>query len=317
MIREKIAASYDADTHWRRINAALPAHIRIASPHLAREEWHSYGRFKVHIDRWTAHHPRAAAVMVHGAGGNGRMLGPYAKLLTNIGLNVVAPDLPGYGLTIQQRKTGIRYEDWRATIASVIRTEAELGLPVILFGASMGGMLAYDAAALTGVPVGLVATCLLEPRNQDVRRAMVRWAWMAGLIEPSLCTFSSLSDSLPIPMKLVSNMGAITNLPELTKAIVDDPKAGGNWMPAGFLRTFLMAEPVVPPAKFDVCPVLLVHPEQDHWTDVSLSLTFLERLRRVKTDFKLLEDGGHFPVEQKAVEQFQQAVAEFVVGLNI
>lgn len=197
--------TYATETHWRRINAALPASIRIATPHPAREEWHSHGQFKVHVDRWSVANPRATAVMVHGAGGNGRMLGPYAKLLTTIGLNAVAPDLPGYGLTVQQRKTEIRYEDWRTTNASVIRSEVDRGLPVLVLGASMGGMLAYDAAAITGVPIGLVATCFLQPTDDRVRRAMVRWRWMADLIEPSLCAFPGLSDTLPVPMKLVSN----------------------------------------------------------------------------------------------------------------
>lgn len=305
------AKSYKDHTSWRRVNAALPSTMQISSPHPAKEEWHEYDRFCVHIDRWSAHNPRVTAVMVHGAGGNGRMLGPYAKLLTDIGINVVAPDLPGYGLTVKDRKTSIRYEDWRGTVASVMRSEAELGLPIMVFGASMGGMLAYDAAAITHLPIGLVATCLLEPTDDRVRRAMVRWPWMAPLVEPALCTFSSLTDSLPVPMKLASNMRAITNVPELTKAIVDDPMAGGNWMPAGFLRTFLTSDPVVPPERFEVCPVLLVHPAEDEWTEFSLSHAFQKRLSSVDSSYKLLENGGHFPVEPEAVAQFQRAVSDF------
>ena len=249
--------------------------------------------------------------MVHGAGGNGRMLGPYAKILTDIGLNVVAPDLPGYGLTVQDEKSTIRYDDWRGTVTSMMRSEAELGLPIVLFGASMGGMLAYDAAALTRLPIGLVATCFLEPKDDRVRRATVRWQWVARFVEPLLRTFSGITDSLPVPMKLASNMKAITNVPELTEAIVDDPAAGGNWMPAGFLRTFLAADPVVPPEQFDVCPVLLVHPAKDKWTDVLLSHAFLKRLQSVDASYKLLENGGHFPVESEAIAQFQCAIFDF------
>ena len=56
-------------------------------------------------------------------------------------------------------------------------------------------------------------------------------------------------------------------------------RAGGSAMPAGFLRTFVASEPLVSPEVFDVCPVLLVHPADDRWTDVSLSRPFFDRLK--------------------------------------
>src|SRR4051812_296462 len=45
------------------------------------------------------------------------------------------------------------------------------------------------------------------------------------------------------------------------------------------------------------CPVLLVHPAADRWTDVSISLPFFEGLR-VPKRLVMLENAGHFPVEE-------------------
>lgn len=57
------------------------------------------------------------------------------------------------------------------------------GRPVLLLGASMGGMVAYEAAATAGAS-GLIATCLLDPREVAARRAAARWPWL-GAIAPT------------------------------------------------------------------------------------------------------------------------------------
>jgi pimeloyl-ACP methyl ester carboxylesterase len=98
-------------------------------------------------------------------------------------------------------------------------------------------------------------------------------------------------------MKVAGNMSAIANDRALARAIMADPRAGGNWMPARFLRTLLTAEAELPPEAFDVCPATLAHPADDRWTDVSMSRLF-DRLGRVPTELVMLENGGHFPVER-------------------
>lgn len=304
--------TYDSLPHWRRVNAALPTRLKLEEPLEVREDWLKTGGFEVHLDRWMIADARATVILTHGAGGNGRMLGLYGLMCNRLGFNAVAPDLPGYGLTQQSSKRDISYDDWRDVLSAVVEVEARHGTPVALFGLSMGGMLAYDAASLTRAPKALMATCLMEPRDPATRRAMARWPWMANLIEPLLCGAPALTDSVPVLMRLSSNMDSITNLPRLTRAIVADPRAGGNWMPARFLRTFLTSTAVVAPEKFDVCPVLLAHPAADRWTDVSLSQLFFARLNKVQTEFVMLENGGHFPVEAPAHEQLQAAIGSFV-----
>ena len=304
--------TYSEVLEWRATNDALPECLQIVGPHPAREEWHESGRFQVHLDRWEIPKPKATIVLVHGAGGNGRLLGPFARIFNEAGFDAVAPDLPGYGLTQCESKFSIRYEDWHDVLSDIVEKEAASDLPLVLFGASMGGMLAYDVTARTRLPKALIATCLLEPADERVRRSMVRWPWMAGLIDPFLMSAPALTDSFPILMKFASNMQAITNDTKVTEAIISDPRAGGNWMPAGFLRTFLTAKPEVSPEEFDSCPVLLAHPALDRWTDVSISMQFLSRISKVKASLSMLEDGGHFPIESKAIEQLRMACSDFI-----
>jgi alpha-beta hydrolase superfamily lysophospholipase len=304
--------SYDALSNWRQISHALPERLRIPEPWPVQEDWLRVGPFEIHLDRWSALAPRASVIIVHGVGGNGRLLAPYGHMCRSLGYDAVAPDLPGYGLTGVPSKLALTYEDWRTTLAAVIEAEAVRGLPIIVFGLSMGGMLGYDATARTRRPKGLFVTCLMGLRNPEVRRGVARWPWLGTVIEPLLTTVPVLTDPLPIFMKVAGNMSAVANDRVLVRAIMADPRAGGNWMPARFLRTLLMAEPELAPEAFDVCPVTLAHPADDRWTHVSISRLLFDRLGRVPTELVMLENGGHFPVEHPAHEQLVTAFRRFV-----
>jgi alpha-beta hydrolase superfamily lysophospholipase len=188
----------------------------------------------------------ATLVLVHGAGGNGRLLAPYAVMAAKAGYEVVAPDLPGYGLTQVPNKAAIRYQDWRDVLAAVLEAQARRSTaPIVVFGLSMGGMLGYDATAHTRTPAGVVATCFFDSSEPAARRGVARWPWMVPAIEPLLMNLPAFSQGLPVPMRLIINMGAVANEPKLSQAIATDPRAGGNAMPAGFFRSILASGPLV------------------------------------------------------------------------
>jgi alpha-beta hydrolase superfamily lysophospholipase len=64
------------------------------------------------------------------------------------------------------------YADWVDLALALVEAEsARDGRPVVLFGASIGGMLAYDVAARSERIEGIIATCLIEPAHPQVRRA--------------------------------------------------------------------------------------------------------------------------------------------------
>jgi alpha-beta hydrolase superfamily lysophospholipase len=144
-----------------------------------------------------------------------------------------------------------------------------------------------------------------------VRRGMVRWPWMASLIGPALSTLPALTDQLPVPMRLAGNMRKVANDPALAEAIATDPRAGGSWMPARFLRTFANSKPLMEPEDFDICPVLLAHPADDRWTDVSITRPFFDRLPVAKR-LVMLGNCGHLPVEEPGATQLRTALLNFL-----
>ncbi|MEU1548660.1 alpha/beta hydrolase [Nocardia sp. NPDC005745] len=287
--------------------AFLPADLRRDADLRPESGLWSWRDHLVHIERIPRPEAKVRMIVLHGAGGHAAAMWPFAALAAARGFDVRVPDLPGYGRTRVPSSRGIRYQDWVDCVVDLVRAvRAEDPRPLVLAGASMGGMLAYAAAARTGMVDALAATCLLDPRLPRVRAAIARHRWLGRhgtrLLVP-------VADNLRVPMRLLANMSAIANDPELTRMVSTDPRGGGTWIPLGFLRTYLRSVPVLEPEEFTACPVWLVHPGADRWTPLSLSQAFFDRIAAPKR-LVVLDAAGHYPVETPGIHQLADAFAE-------
>ena len=88
----------------------------------------------------------AGGVVVHGAGAHAAALWPVASLLAGRNVDLTAVDLPLYGRTLTTSRGTVTYEDWVDLLVELISAEDD-GRPVILLGASIGGLLTVEAAA--------------------------------------------------------------------------------------------------------------------------------------------------------------------------
>ncbi|GIJ79172.1 Lysophospholipase, alpha-beta hydrolase superfamily [Micromonospora phaseoli] len=302
--------SYQGVTRWLDYQAFYPPGLRCDLDNAPTEEWWRWRGTDIHLDRLAAPEAPTKVVLLHGAGGYGRMLAPYARLLARESpVEVLAPDLIGYGLTSAGNRP-VSYQEWIDCVTDLVAAEqARDGRPVFLFGASIGGMLAYSVAA-GGNLAGLVVTCLLDPREVTVRMRMTRLPVM-GRAGPSMLGRLRGLDALPIPMRWVANMAAMSNDPDLNALVRADPSGGGNRVTLRFLRTFLSWAPPVEPDRFTACPVLMTHPAADRWTPVELSRPFFDRIAAPK-QLVLLEQAGHLPVEEPGLTQLGRAVGDFL-----
>jgi len=185
------------------------------------------------------------------------------------------------------------------------------GKPIVLLGASIGGMLAYHAASMSAHVRGLVVTTFVDTSNSEVRDQVAPNKFVSRLGKYSMDAFSFLLDPFRISASKVSRMEFITNNIELTELIIGDPLAAGTKLPLRLLRTFMNMKPLIPPENFDSCPVLLVHPAVDPMTPFSLSEPFYNRLKG-KKKCVILEGAGHFPIEQPGLDQIKTAVLSFL-----
>lgn len=309
--------SYATTDGWHAYQGWFPEHMRSSTPETTPDEsWWSWRGLDVHLDRMPNPAAPLKVIVLHGVGAYGRVMAPAAVLARRHGFETVAPDLPGFGLTRVPRKR-LTYDLWIECVCDLIDAElARDARPVALFGVSLGGLLAYQAAARSRRVAGLVATTLADPREPTVRRDFARNRLLGG---PGLWLLKRtrwLSDGLPLPMAQVSKMRHISNMPKLSKLASRDRMGGGTWVPARFLRTMLDAAPALEPEAFDVCPVLLAHPGEDRMTDIAHSRRFFERLGTARKQMVVLEGASHMPTEHPGIDQLESSVLAFLQGLT-
>jgi alpha-beta hydrolase superfamily lysophospholipase len=69
--------------------------------------------------------------------------------------------------------------------------------------------------------------------------------------------------------------------------------------------------PEIEPEDFRKCPILLVHPGNDCWTDLSLSRLTFDKFKCEKY-INILEGAGHFPIEQPGLSQLENYIIDYI-----
>jgi len=303
--------SYSDVNYWRKYQRFLRDKMRLTEGREPTEEWWSWRGAEIHLDRYALPTAPLTVVLLHGVGGYGRLLAPYGLLLQAHGYEVVAPDLPGYGLSIVPTEL-IAYDRWVDCAVDLAAAESERSRrPVVFFGLSVGGYLAYLAAAQGRKAAGVIATTMADPRLPFARAQFAKYPRLNWVLVPVLMHVGPLLGGLRLPIRWLSNMRGVANDPELSRLICDDPVGGGNQVPLRFLRSFLAIRPAIEPEEFQFCPLLLAHPAADRWTTIGASRPFFDRIKGPK-ELVMLENCGHFPIEEPGASRLEEAMTAFL-----
>lgn len=276
--------------------------------------WHWRGH-RIHIARRANPAAPVRLVVCHGAGGYSDALWPICAQISPESCDLLLPDLPLYGYSTTVSPQKVRYDDWIECLRAFIE-ETDDGRPVILWGFSIGGMLAHEVACHAPFVNEVIATCLVDPRSLRARLHIGRWGM--GLLGTP---FLGLGKRFPlanlmIPMSLVANMARMSRDKALSVLCAQDPRGGGAAIPLGFLATFLSYRHSLCRNEREACVyTTLLHPAKDAWTPASLSI---ETLRQVAAPgyVIMLEECGHFPVEEPGLTQLIKAVEERVAAVT-
>lgn len=301
---------YKNHQNWKERETLLPRENRISGENLPVELYIDWNRWKIHLDHYPNPEARARIILLHGVGGNGRVLSFAAVPLHRAGYELIIPDLPGYGHSVVEKKEVI-YADWVNLVSHLIERESLRDKrPLFIFGLSAGGMLAYHAAARNPKVNGIIATNLLDQRNLQVRDYSSGSKIISRVGVPLLKLSSRICGKMMLPMKAVANMKAIVNDKQMLKALLSDKTASGAKVPLQFIISLIEAQPDVEPEAFHL-PVLLVHPEFDQWTPVWISRIFFDRIKSQK-QLEILENAGHFPMEKPGIDQLPGFIQRFI-----
>ena len=258
------------------------------------------------VDEWLpAGNALGTVILVHGAGGNGRILAPFAAPLMREGWRVLAPDLPGFGLTVAANTFNWDYGEWPKVIAAL--ADQQDG-PVALYGLSLGGMTALMASSLSERVKAVAVTTLLDMTDPDIFDRLARWKWLGRLSRYSIRFVPWLFDRVWLPLSLVTPLGRMSDQQQVQHYFKSDPLIGHSFKPARFFRTLHQASQSGTQLN---CPLLLCHPGEDCWTPPEISLKAYHRVNGEK-HMRVLTNGGHLPLEQPAYRELNETVLDFL-----
>ena len=301
---------YEGSASWRSLCSILAARFGLALDHRPMETWLDWQGHHVHLDRYT---PDTAAkgtlILVHGAGGHGRLLAPLGQLAVTLGWNVIAPDLPGYGLTQVRRGWKADYAEWPKLIADLA---CETKGPVVLMGLSVGGMTALRAAQLAPTVSGVIATTLIDLADRETFVHAARWPWL-GRLSLLLMRLPLLFDRLAFPLWIVTPLTKMTGDTVLRRWFIRDRLIGRRWVSGRFFRTLHQYRPDFPGMALH-CPLLLVHPGADAWTPLSMSMPAYDAATQPKR-LRSLSNGSHMPVEEPGRSELEGEVSQFLEAI--
>lgn len=310
--------SYANQPEWRAIQEFLPPDYRITPGTEPAEEWWEVEGHRVHLDTYRNPDAPAKVILLHGVGTNGRQMSlVLGRPLAERGYETIAIDMPTYGVTEVADGALVTYDDWVRLGAALVDRELADGRPVVLYGLSAGGMEAYHVAAVDGRVSGIIGMTFLDQRSRQVR-VQTAFDPVTGFLGARVMALLARTPlrRLRLPMRLVSKMRTLVNDKAAKKACYADKTSAGNSVTIAFLDSYLNHRPVTEPGDFDVCPVLLTQPAADRWTPLHLSEPFLARITKVPVRTVLLENAGHYPLEQPGLDQLVEAAAGFVAEVT-
>lgn len=256
---------------------------------------------------------RPTLVFSHGIAGYARLLLPFIEPLYRRGLNLVCPDLMGYG---PGRKGDFTWNDHAANLSDA----AEWALrrfqgPVFLGGASMGGPLAYEAAAGREGLAGLVCWCLWDMSDPEFISRETRMGMPARPLLPILRCIAAIAGRARIKTTSIVSYDTLTGDPAFNALVTRDPQAGTLVSLRGALSLMAQSEPRLPYEAF-LAPVMVFQPAEDRMTPERYSKKAFDRIRSPVKEYVRVEGAEHFPTDRAHYELWGDKAADFMARIG-
>lgn len=307
--------NYTEQSHWKKIMSFLPKRFHFNKKYTPSEEHWDWKGNDVHLDTFRNPDAKAKIILLHGVGTNGRQMstiigGPLAM----DGYEVIAIDMPLYGVTKVNKKMTICYDDWVELGNDYVNYEQKKDeRPIFLYGLSAGGMETYHIACKNPNVKGIIGMTFLDQRNQIVRNETTNNAFWAYFGTPLAGLSVKLGlGKMKMKMSTCSKMSALCNDRNCLKELLADPSSAGNKVPMKFIDSYMNYVPEIEPENFAICPILLTQPEKDKWTPLHLSKPFLDKIKKVPVKITILKNGSHYPIEETALDQLHKNIVNFI-----
>ncbi len=252
------------------------------------------GGFEIFFQKWLVDKAKAVVVIVHGLGEHSGRYENLLKSLSGKKLSVFAIDHRGHGKSDGKRGHIDSFMDYVYDLKLFVEfiKEENRGLPVILIGHSMGGVIAAryamtypdDPSLLVISSPGLAATIKVPD-------------WKTGVARFFSSRVASLSFSNGLKAEYISHD------PEVVRAYEDDPlvhdRVSARWV-VEFLRAI---EECMANAKNIRKPILLIHGKDDNIADYRATEEFFNSVSSANKKLYLYEGLYHETMNETAGER--------------
>ena len=242
---------------------------------------------------------RAGIILVHGLGEHIRRYSHWAGKFNSIGCVFTGVDLPGHGKSDGKRGVLNSYKltDEMITMQISEFRKTFPGIPVFLYGHSMGGTIALH---------------YILKNNPSIKGAIITSPWLHLSFQPSKAKLTLIKIMKRLLPSLVQPSGLIVDHVSHDPAVVDsykkDPLNHGK-ISVGLARsTFSAADYCLANASELKLPLLLVHGSDDQITSPDGSREFASKTKLA--ELRIWEGGYH----ELHNEPFRDDVFDFISG---
>jgi len=243
------------------------------------------GNIRLYYRGWEAPRAKAAVVIVHGHGEHGGRYAWFAETLAGCGISTFVHDLRGHGLSEGRRghtpRFGIFLQDldrFRREVHGLV----EYGTPLVLFGHSMGG---------------LIALRYLEEYDSSFRAGIISSPWLATALEVprwKITASGLLNRILPaLPFSTGLDAADLSRDPAIVTAYRDDPLVHDRMTPRLFTEAAAAMGLALQRSDRITVPLLFLLAGQDRIVDTEKSRRLAKSLSASRVSITVYPENYH------------------------
>ncbi|HAE13977.1 MAG: lysophospholipase [Chitinophagales bacterium] len=244
------------------------------------------------MQEWMIDRPTAVVGVIHGQSDHSSRFTHVAEALNNAGYGVAAIDLIGHGRSEGKRGHVSSFHDYISQVGLLHEHLKSSGLPVFLYGQSMGGLIVLSYA---------------QHHPENVAGVISSSPWLKLAFEPPAWRVALGKVVLRIAPGLVQpaelDLSALAHPEQVQLAYKNDPLVHGKISPAAYFGIVEAGEKWRREWPVLKMPVLLLHGNADRITDHTSSASYADTKPANLTyrEFAGLYHELHNEVEQEEV----------------
>ena len=208
---------------------------------------------------WAPAEPRAVLLLAHGLAEHSGRYGDFGSFFADAGIATYALDLPGHGRSDGKRGHVRDFQDYTEALGALLSlaSEAHPNIPFVLFGHSMGGLIAADF--------------LLQHQSEFVAAVLTGAAIQSPQQPSSIVLFINrvIASAMPRLGVLLMDASGISRDPQVISDYENDPLVYRGKATAGLVTALFSAiKRVVENATSIRLPMLIMHGSVDSLTAV-------------------------------------------------